>query len=577
MNSTSQRAGVKHTDRINVAGAIKFYIDKMMTTVPGFKTLLLDTETRGIVGMNFSQTEALENEVYHIGRLDQSREKEGMDHLKCVIFVRPTEENVRLICRELREPVFAEYHIFFSNIVQPDSERKKWIEELAAADVNFCVSAVQELYADFYSIQDDLFTLNMKHAASLSTNSPLDSEAERVVAGVCSILLALKRQPNIRYGAQSVGCRRLAQGIVHRMERERELFSFRQRSAAPTLLLILDRREDPVTPLLKQWTYQAMAHELIGIHDNRIDMSNLPGYTNDDAAEVVLSADQDAFFEANMHCNFGELGENVKAICDELQGVQGSAKQAESIEDLHNLVQNMPEIRKRSNMVSKHVSLVYEFKRQCDTRLLLETSQVEQDLACTQDHNAAKEALLNMLHNPRVSRGDVLRLMLLYHLRYERSASNGIQEFINEYLERGGTQEEVQLIQKMIEYGGSERRSFDLFENENTMARMRQFIKQPLKDVKNVYTQHTPLLSQVLRQTLAGKLDPELFPSMNSRVTNEQPSEIIVFMVGGATYEESMCVAMMNEELKDRGVRILLGATTIHNSQSFLEEVMRDE
>ena len=66
---------------------------------------------RGIVGMNFSQTEALENEVYHIGRLDQSREKEGMDHLKCVIFVRPTEENVRLICRELREPVFAEYHI----------------------------------------------------------------------------------------------------------------------------------------------------------------------------------------------------------------------------------------------------------------------------------------------------------------------------------------------------------------------------------------------------------------------------------------------------------------------------------
>ena len=45
MNSTSQRAGVKHTDRINVAGAIKFYIDKMMTTVPGFKTLLLDTET----------------------------------------------------------------------------------------------------------------------------------------------------------------------------------------------------------------------------------------------------------------------------------------------------------------------------------------------------------------------------------------------------------------------------------------------------------------------------------------------------------------------------------------------------
>lgn len=227
-------------------------------------------------------------------------------------------------------------------------------------------------------------------------------------------------------------------------------------------------------------------------------------------------------------------------------------------------------------MVSKHVSLVYEFKRQCDTRLLLETSQVEQDLACTQDHSAAKEALTNMLHNPRVSKGDVLRLMLLYHLRYERSASNGIKEFMSEYVERGGSQEEVQLVEKMVQYGGSERRSFDLFENENTMARMRQFIKQPLKDVKNVYTQHTPLLRQILQTTLAGKLDPELFPSINSRITTDQPSEIIVFMVGGVTYEESMCVAEMNNELKEKGVRILLGGTTVHNSQSFLEEVMRD-
>eukprot|EP00657_Telonema_sp_P-1_P010777 TRINITY_DN5369_c0_g2_i1.p2 TRINITY_DN5369_c0_g2~~TRINITY_DN5369_c0_g2_i1.p2 ORF type:complete len:177 (-),score=52.44 TRINITY_DN5369_c0_g2_i1:669-1199(-) len=107
--------------------------------------------------------------------------------------------------------------------------------------------------------------------------------------------------------------------------------------------------------------------------------------------EVVLSALQDPFFAANMYSNFGELGENVKSIVDELQGVQGSARAAESIEDLQNVVQNMPEIRKRSGMVSKHVSLVYEFKRQCESRLLLETSQTEQDLACNQDHSSARE------------------------------------------------------------------------------------------------------------------------------------------------------------------------------------------
>lgn len=54
---------------------------------------------------------------------------------------------------------------------------------------------------------------------------------------------------------------------------ERELFDFGNRAAetAPVLLLV-DRREDPVTPLLTQWTYQAMVHELLGIQANRVTL-----------------------------------------------------------------------------------------------------------------------------------------------------------------------------------------------------------------------------------------------------------------------------------------------------------------
>lgn len=38
------------------------------------------------------------------------------------------------------------------------------------------------------------------------------------------------------------------------------------------MLLLIDRKEDPVTPLLMQWTYQAMVHELLGIHANRVNL-----------------------------------------------------------------------------------------------------------------------------------------------------------------------------------------------------------------------------------------------------------------------------------------------------------------
>jgi vacuolar protein sorting-associated protein 45 len=42
-----------------------------------------------------------------------------------------------------------------------------------------------------------------------------------------------------------------------------------------------------------------------------------------------------------------------------------------------------------------------------------------------------------------------------------------------------------------------------------------------------------------------------------------------VFMIGGTTYEEAKMIAGVNESMP--GVRIVLGGTTVHNSESFLK------
>lgn len=44
-----------------------------------------------------------------------------------------------------------------------------------------------------------------------------------------------------------------------------------------------------------QWTYQAMVHELLGLNNNRIDLSRVPGISKD-LKEVVLSAENDEFY-----------------------------------------------------------------------------------------------------------------------------------------------------------------------------------------------------------------------------------------------------------------------------------------
>jgi vacuolar protein sorting-associated protein 45 len=112
---------------------------------------------------------------------------------------------------------------------------------------------------------------------------------------------------------------------------ESALFDFRRGDGA-LLLLIVDRLDDPVTPLLSQWTYQvsrwgigetlaeilaacsrlrtarqAMVHELLDIDNNRVDLRSLGSKVAKENQELVLSADQDAFFHAQMFNNYGTL------------------------------------------------------------------------------------------------------------------------------------------------------------------------------------------------------------------------------------------------------------------------------
>lgn len=119
----------------------------------------------------------------------------------------------------------------------------------------------------------------------------------RSVEGITSLLLSLKFRPFIRYRANSTMAQSLAKHIQEKINKESTLFDFpmQDTGAPPPLLLIMDRRDDPVTPLLNQWTYQAMVHELLAINNNRINLSGIQGVPKD-LQEVVMAADQDEFY-----------------------------------------------------------------------------------------------------------------------------------------------------------------------------------------------------------------------------------------------------------------------------------------
>ncbi|GAA6231438.1 vacuolar protein sorting-associated protein 45 [Lates japonicus] len=351
--------------------------------------------------------------------------------------------------------------------------------------------------------------------------------------------------------------------------KEYELFDFRK-TEVPPLLLILDRSDDTITPLLNQWTYQAMVHELLGLNNNRIDLSRVPGISKD-LREVVLSAENDEFYANNLYLNFGEIGTNIKNLMEDFQRKRPKGQQKlESISDMKAFVDNYPQFKKMSGTVSKHVTVVGELSRLVSERQLMEVSEVEQELACQNDHSSAQQSVRRLLQNPRLSELDAVRLVMLYALRYERHSSSILPSLMDELSRRGVSERHRRMVQSVVEYGGKRVRGSDLIAPTDAVAITKQFFKG-LKGVENVYTQHQPLLHDTLDQLIKGRLKDSQFPYLGASSLRDRPQDIIVFLIGGATYEEALTVYNLNRCTP--GVRIVLGGSSIHNTKSFLEEV----
>lgn len=89
-----------------------------------------------------------------------------------------------------------------------------------------------------------------------------------------------------------------------------------------------------------------------------------------------------------MYWNLGDLGANIKKYVDEYQTKTKSNMNIESIADMKRFVEEYPEFRKLSGNVSKHVALVSELSRRVAQDRLLELSELEQNLACNENHNS---------------------------------------------------------------------------------------------------------------------------------------------------------------------------------------------
>lgn len=295
--------------------------------------------------------------------------------------------------------------------------------------------------------------------------------------------------------------------------------------------------------------------------------------------EIVISQDQDPFFKKNMYLNFGDLGQNAKEYVEQFASKQQSGHKLDSIEDMKRFVEDYPEFRRLSGNVTKHVTLVTELSRRVGDDNLLDVSELEQSLACNDNHAADLKTLQRLIQDAKVPPDNKLRLVAIYALRYSSHPSNATPALLDLLSVAGSlSRHRIALIPKLLTYAHSLQSLPptggipDLFQPSSIFSGARDRFNRGLRGVENVYTQHSPRLEGTLQDLIRGRLREAQYPFVEGGgSTRDKPQDVVVFVIGGATYEEAKMVAQVNAS--SPGVRVVLGGTAVHNSSSFLDEV----
>ena len=291
------------------------------------------------------------------------------------------------------------------------------LENLANADEKGRIEMVKEVYVDFFVADPDLFFLK---AASISdfgeeefkaSQKQFLKQAEESLFAVC---MALRRVPSITYSLESRLGRKLAERLSARLEREytQNHKDFLQESLD---LLIFDRREDPLTPLVYNWSYSSMVNEFLGIQNNAVQIG-APDKEN--RPHVFARQSDDAFLDKNWNKNFGEFSTDLSADMERMYKEKNIGVRTDSLEEMQKALEKLPDLSKETAKLRKHSSIIKALADFVTVHDIYTVSQVQQDIITENNKQQQLKDLLQVFLKKDVRAIDKLKLAMIYCLKY---------------------------------------------------------------------------------------------------------------------------------------------------------------
>lgn len=248
-----------------------------------------------------------------------------------------------------------------------------------------------------------------------------------------SVCITLRVNPLIRYFTPTrydCASKDLPSQIALRVQQRIDAlveagFQFRSADEAssgggPTVLLVTDRTMDVVSPILHEFTYQAMTYDLLDIQDDRYE-HEFETAEGPELREVKIS-DSDVLWRQVRHMHMREaidkLMTEFNKFCSSNTKLTGR-EQATTLGDMRSMLAGLSEFQEQRDSFSLHLGMAQRAMNVFETKQLPVMAMVEQDLAngLTADGRAPKtvlEEMVPILDDSRADHFDKVRLLLLY-------------------------------------------------------------------------------------------------------------------------------------------------------------------
>jgi vacuolar protein sorting-associated protein 45 len=549
------------------------YIENMISNIKEMKAMIYDNETQIMFSLEFSKSTALKQEIFLFENIEKIQPNEKFN-LSGIFFLRPTEQNLTYLKTILENLNFKEIHLFFSNQLSDE-----YLQKVAQYDINMQVKTIQEVYFDYYVINSNVFHLNIESCIS---NLAMTNDSEwnnydiaifnRICEGLISICLSNRMNPIIKSVKNSKILQKISQKISKFFNDNYDFIKKECGSIQNGILFLYDRKEDPVTPLINQWTYQAQLHEIIGIKNNILILKGENG--NKDEKHVLSDIESiDKFFSKNMNSDYGQVANEVQLAAEKLKSEnQNLSNKENTIEELRKMIESLPERKKESMSITKHYKLFFALSEYVTKHKLMELSPIEQDISVNDDKKNQLNQINTILSDVNISSLDKAKIYLLYVFRYE---GDSILDTLKANMRKNGLNDWVNYGDLLLEYAGKQKRKLDCLSNKDFLSKGKKIFMNVLKrgSSQNSFMLHCSFLNSLVEDLIKGKLkENEFDTNLNGNYNeNKKPQKIIVFSFGGITFEETKDLTNLS---KSYDVPIIAGGTNIINSKGFLAELL---